>query len=79
MGPFRKPPKTGFPHDKAQIVSVVHVVLYKAILPVNVKFYLVNVSIDKVHILVKAVLIEPRREKTGFLHMRKQRRRSAAQ
>ena len=24
------------------------------------------------------VLIEPRREKTGFLHMRKQRRRSAS-
>ena len=24
-------------------------------------------------------IIEPRREKTGFLHMRKQRRRSAAQ
>ena len=28
--------------------------------------------------LGKAALVEPRREKTGFLHMRKQRRRSAS-
>ena len=28
--------------------------------------------------LVYVTIIEPRREKTGFLHMRKQRRRSAS-
>ena len=30
------------------------------------------------HVL-KAIIIEPRCEKTGFLHMQKQKRRSAAQ
>ena len=33
---------------------------------------------DKCVLLNDLVVIEPRREKTGFLHMRKQRRRSAS-
>ena len=32
----------------------------------------------RVHILFKSLSSEPRYEKTGFLHMRKQRRRSAS-
>ena len=38
----------------------------------------INVSLRVNYIYEQEKLFEPRREKTGFLHMRKQRRRSAS-
>ena len=38
----------------------------------------VAIPISVVCMIVEPIIIEPRREKTVFLHMRKQRRRSAS-
>ena len=44
----------------------------------SMKFILpINVKMPKI-VTVGILTFEPRREKTGFLHMRKQRRRSAS-
>ena len=37
------------------------------------------VGLKAANLNMPSIILEPRREKTGFLHMRKQRRRSAAQ
>ena len=37
-----------------------------------------NKFLRTIKISLKRIVAEPRREKTGFLHMRKQRRRSAS-